>query len=232
MERRLPGERWPAVLVILGLASAACVALVVLRVFSTRQPDFAFLVWNLVLAWVPFVLAIAVYGGYRHGAHGGYLLALSVLWLLFLPNAPYIVTDFVHLQYATGVPRWFDALAVGAYAATGLLLGFASLYLMQAVAARTIGVRLTWWWVVAVLCLSSVGIYLGRYQRLNSWDVVRQPRRIIDMVQERLQAPFANETLLVVTLLFSLSLTAAYVLLYTVVLPRMDFRRGRFRDEF
>ena len=219
-------------LVGLGLASAACIALVMLRVFSTREPDFAFLVWNLVLAWVPFVLAIAVYGGYRHGAHGGYLLGLSVLWLLFLPNAPYIVTDFVHLQRSGGVPVWFDALAVGAYAGTGLLLGFASLYLMQAVASRTVGERLTWSWVVAVLCLTSVGIYLGRYQRLNSWDVVRHPRMIVSMVEERLQAPFANTTLLLVTVVFTLSLTLCYLVLYAVVLPRMDFRRGRFRGEF
>jgi uncharacterized membrane protein len=226
MERpvHMKGDGWLAVMAALGAASLGCVGLVTLRVFYTREPAFAFLVWNLALAWVPFVLAVAVYGGYRNGANGAYLICMSLLWLLFLPNAPYIVTDFIHLRWQEGVPLWFDALSVAAYAGTGLLLGFASLYLMQFVAARTVGERMAWSWAVGVLCLSSVGIYLGRFQRLNSWDAIRHPRLILDMVSARLQDPFANETLLTVTIAFSAFLVVSYVVIYALVLPRLEWK--------
>lgn len=222
MNHATPGERWPAVLLRLAAASSVCVALVLLRVLWTGEPDYMFLVWNLALAWAPFVLAIAVYGSYRHGASAAWLVAPGVAWLLFLPNAPYMVTDFVHLPNGEGVPIWFDALALAAYAGTGLLLGFASLYLMQAVAARAVGDRIVWWCVVAVLSLSSVGIYLGRFQRLNSWDAVRHPRLIAAMIRERLQAPLDNPTLITVTLFFTVFLSVAYLLAYTLVAARRE----------
>ena len=111
----------------------------------------------------------------------------------------------------------------------GLLLGFASLHLMHVVAARACGERIVWWFAVAALCLSSVGIYLGRFQRLNSWDAVRRPHDIIDMVQSRLHDPFANATLLTVVIAFSVTLSLCYFALYTVVLPRLDLDRLRSR---
>ena len=230
MERLKPGHRWPAVCFVLAALTACCLALLLIRVVRTREPDFAFLVWNLALAWVPFVLALGVYRGYHRQAPVAVLAILGLLWLLFLPNAPYITTDFVHLQWSEGVPIWFDAAAVSLYAATGLLLGFASLYLIQAVAAEAVGRRTIWSMVVVVLWLSSVGIYLGRYQRLNSWDALRHPHLIAGMVRDRLGDPFANPTLLTVMVVFTLFLTVAYVAAYlavTVVLPRIESERSR-----
>lgn len=221
------GAGWPAVLVRLAAASVVCVALLLARVLYTGEPDYAFLVWNLALAWVPFALAVAVYGGVRHGFPRPALYSLAVLWLLFLPNAPYIVTDFVHLRGPSDAPRWFDALAIGAYAATGLLLGFASLYLMQAVAVNRLGRRLVWWFVFAVLSLTSIGIYLGRIHRLNSWDAVRHPTLIPQMMHERLFDPLENHMLLAVVIAFTAALTAAYLALYSFVIPRLRFGRRR-----
>ncbi len=222
MQQTTHGERWPSVLLRLAAASCVCIALVLLRVLWTGEPDYMFLVWNLALAWAPFVLAIGVYGSYRHGASAAWLIAPGILWLLFLPNAPYLITDFVHLPNGEGVPLWFDALALAAYAGTGLLLGFASLYLMQAVAVRALGERAIWWCVVAVLTLSSVGIYLGRFQRLNSWDALRDPRLILGMARERLQAPLDNPTLITVTVVFTAFLSFAYLLAYALVAPRRE----------
>ncbi len=199
----------------------------IVRVLRTRTTDYAFLAWNLVLAWIPFVLAVAIWAGYRRGASRWVLLGLGAAWLLFLPNAPYIVTDFVHLDSGEPVPLWFDSLAIGSAAATGLLLGFASVYLIEAVLERVFGRRATWPFSLGVLTLSSVGIYLGRFQRLNSWDAVRHPHELLQMMRERLVHPFENPTLLLVTAVFTVSLATVYFALCAFVLPRVTFARRR-----
>ena len=95
--------------------------------------------WNLFLAWIPFGLAIYVYEGYRRGTGRVQLWAAGRLWLVFFPNAPYIVTDFKWLRDWTGAPIWYDVVLVSSAAWCGLLLGFMSLYLMQAVVRRALG---------------------------------------------------------------------------------------------
>jgi len=221
----LRGGRWPAVVLALALASSVCVGLVAGRVFLSRHPGYAFLIWNLALAWVPLGLALAVYLGYRARWPRPLLGVAAALWLLFLPNAPYIVTDYVHLWWGhDGAPAWFDALAITAYAVTGLLLGFASLYLVQAVAHCLLGDRMTWLLVHGTLALSSIGIYLGRYQRMNSWDALRDPLRIPVMIAERLTDPLGNEALIAVVLSFTVVLMGLYLALYQFVLPRFESR--------
>jgi uncharacterized membrane protein len=221
----LRGGRWPAVVLGLAVASSVCIGLVAVRIFLSRHPGYAFLIWNLALAWVPLGLALAVYLGYRARWPRPLLAVAGAAWLLFLPNAPYILTDYVHLWWGVdGAPSWYDALAITAYATTGLLLGFASLYLVQAVAHCVLGERMTWVLVHVTLALSAIGIYLGRYQRMNSWDAIHDPLRIPRMVLARLADPLGNEALIAMVLSFTAMLTVLYVLLYTVVVPRFESR--------
>ncbi|MGD9932126.1 MAG: DUF1361 domain-containing protein [Dehalococcoidia bacterium] len=219
----LRGSHWPAALLALAAASSFCVGLVALRIVLSGHAGYAFLVWNLTLAWVPLVLAVSIWVGYRRDWPRPLLGLAAVLWLLFLPNAPYILTDYVHLARGhSGAALAFDALSISAYAVTGVLLGFASLYLVQAVSRCLFGERVTWWLVHATLALSAVGIYLGRYQRLNSWDAIRDPGLIAGMIRVRLADPFGNDVLLGMTFSFTVVLVALYLLVYSVVLPRFQ----------
>jgi hypothetical protein len=138
---------------ILGLfaASLFCVALVVVRDVHTGNLDFRYLIWNLFLAWIPFALAVFVYDRWRRRRGGLLLLALGVLWLLFFPNAPYIATDFVHLQHDPLAPYWYDAVTIAAFAWMGVLLGFASLYLMQTVVRQWRGAVAGWIFAFAAI---------------------------------------------------------------------------------
>ena len=103
------------------LASGLCGALLIVRVNETGASHYRFLVWNLVLAWVPFLAALALYDVNKRGRRRSACSSrLAALWLLFLPNAPYIVTDFLHVGVIGGAPIWFDAVLVATFAATGL----------------------------------------------------------------------------------------------------------------
>ena len=216
-----------AVVASFALASLGCCGMVLVRNLHTGNPNFRYLIWNLILAWVPFLLAMLFYDGQRRGMRAPGLVVLGALWLVFFPNAPYIVTDFVHLSRDPLSPLWFDGLTIGAFATMGLLLGLGSLYLVQSAVRREFG------WVVvgAALLLGSVGIYLGRFVRLNTWDFFTNPHYLAYLVRLRLADPFGNPKLIAVVATSTLMLGAAYLLVYAVASPslrlELDRRRGR-----
>jgi uncharacterized membrane protein len=218
--RRFPNERL-VVLVGLGGASALCLALEFAREHRYSL-DFRFLVWNLFLAWVPLVLALFVYDAYRRGRSLLWLAPALVLWLLFLPNAPYIVTDFVHLSARTQAPLWFDGVELSAFAWTGMLLGFVSLYLVHAVLRDRFGAVAAWLVVLGVLALSSVGVYLGRVKRWNSWDLLTQPGQKLAELQAHAVDPAGLAQAIAISLGVTALLAAAYLVFYVLMGARIQ----------
>jgi len=204
-----------AILGSLAGLSALVVAMVAVRVSYSGNSYYEALVWNLLLAWIPFALAIYVYDGRRRGGRGPLLWAAGVLWLVFFPNAPYIVTDFKWLRDWTGAPIWYDVVLVAAAAWCGLMLGFISLYLMQAVVRRSVGTLKAWAFVIGVLAVSSFGIYLGRFQRWNSWDVFTRPGLLAHNVWPHLAHPYDHPKTVAVTVLFTAFLAMTYLVFYS-----------------
>ena len=192
-------------------ASAWCVLLIAVRRHEFGAAGYPYLIWNLVLAWIPLVLALLLLAAYKRRAHWFELVAVGSAWLLFLPNAPYVLTDFVHLG---NTHKLFDTIILGSFAFTALALGFASVLLVQAVVTRSAGATLGWAVAVGSLFASSIGIYLGRVQRLNSWDVIQRPRTLWTIARLRLDDPFGNRYLIGFVLALCGLLTLLYAGLY------------------
>jgi uncharacterized membrane protein len=133
-----------------------------------------------------------------------------------------VLTDFVHLGPSERVPLWYDALMFGACAWTGLALGIGSLLLVHRVARRRIGERLSWALLGPVLALVSLGIYLGRFVRLNSWDALTRPGHVAHVIATPLGDPLAHPRFLVVMTLFTLFLILTYLVVYTVAELRLE----------
>lgn len=220
LARTRSSRRRLAALGVLAAASVFAVSFVALRFALSENAHYANLVWNLVLAWVPFVLALVVYDRVRRGAAGPLLLVPLALWLLFLPNAPYLVTDFMLLRDIQDMPIWFDVTLLTTFAWTGLMLGFLSLYLVQAVAKRLAGELAGWLVVIGALGASSVGIYLGRYLRWNSWDLLVQPAAVLRDAAARLESP----QLIGMSLVTTAFLMVAYTMLYVVLHVALETR--------
>jgi len=102
----------------------------------------------------------------------------AALWFFFFPNAPYIVTDFLHLKPHLAAPEWFDIVLMMSFAWLGLLLGYLSLMLMQEIVRARKGAGWSWCFAVIMLALDAFGIYLGRFRRFNTWDVLLRPHRL------------------------------------------------------
>ena len=198
----------------LAVLSLFVLGMIVVRVLYTGSFDHTAIAWNLCLAWIPFVLALCVSGLATAGRTRG-LAAIALLWLLFLPNAPYLVTDLKYVGQSDSVPVLYDVLLLSAAAWTGLLLGLTSLLLVHATGRRYVSAARAWALVVAVLGLSSFGIYLGRIQRWNTWDVVSRPGGLFHAGWRGALHPFDHPEPFAMTILFTFFLVAAYLVLYS-----------------
>ncbi|MDF3336993.1 DUF1361 domain-containing protein [Mycolicibacterium septicum] len=144
-----------------------------------------FLVWNLVLAWIPMVVAIA----FDLVERRLWLLPLGAAWLAFLPNAPYLVTDLVHL--GEGYELWRHVLQYGFAAWTGILLGVVSLLLVHQRLDDEFGAFWGWLTVVLSVAACAVGVVIGRFQRWNSWDLVTQPDAVVAATFDWMRSPLS-----------------------------------------
>jgi uncharacterized membrane protein len=216
-----PSRRRLVALGVLLAASAFAAGLVALRYGLSGSGQYLGLCWNLVLAWVPLAFALLAYDRDRRGRGGFALFAPLLLWLAFLPNAPYLVTDFVHLRDETTMPVWFDVALLSSFAWIGLLLGFVSVYLAQGVVRRHAGAAIGWAFVIAAFGACGIGVYVGRYLRLNTWDLVVRPLGVVGDVGAQLDSP----RLLGMSLVTAAFLTVAYAMLYSVLQVAVDDRR-------
>jgi uncharacterized membrane protein len=197
----------------LALASALCLGALAARWLYSESGSYNFLAWNLFLAWIPVIAALAVNDAWRRGASLLRSLPLAAVWLLFLPNAPYLLTDFVHLG-SSDVPLWFDIVLLASFAWTGMLLGFLSIFVIQAIVRRAVGPVWSWFLVAASLAASSFGIYLGRSLGWNSWDFVVRPGALLEDIGARLVDPLAYPRGVGMTLALTAVLSTGYLTMY------------------
>lgn len=190
--------------IVLVFISIFSVALVAARIWYSGQVTFIFLVWNLFLAWLPLTFAWLTL---RWQKRPFFALPMFFLWLIFLPNAPYLVTDLIHLQTRHPVPLWYDMILLLNYALVGVLLGFVSLRMMQSVVHGRFGGAAGWLLAFFALSASGLGIYIGRFLRWNSWDIFLRPLPLINDVWSQLLQP---KTLLISGSL-ALIMIAAYI---------------------
>ena len=193
-----------------------CGALVLRFVFSASL-GFGFLAWNLFLAWIPYLTGLGIVRlarRYRPGS--GVLVLPTAFWLLFFPNAPYVITDLVHLRGAPFPHVVPDAALISAFAVLCLALGLVSLRTVHRVVTQRLGARAGWMFAATVLLLSGAGVWMGRVLRWNSWDVVTNPVGLLKTTLHALLMPWNHLPAVGFTLLF-----ASVLFLLYVVAPRL-----------
>ena len=199
------------------LAGATIVSVATWRFRSeySGSERYAFLIWNLFLAWIPFVISYFTYTlTLQRKWVYIFIPVTAFLWLIFFPNAPYILTDFQHLAKVTGdLPVWYDVMMLIWFSFTGVLLGMVSLFLMQEVVRREFGRWAGWGFVAVVAALSSAGVYVGRFLRWNSWDIFRNPGGMVSYTLQSAQDPSLQSVTFIG--LFGAFFLFLYITLYT-----------------
>jgi uncharacterized membrane protein len=195
---------------LLGVLPGWCVLLLAIRFVRVGHFGYLFLGWNLLLAMIPAAAALMLARADSRGASVLVRLAWFVLWLLFLPNAPYLMTDLVHLGSRPPMPFWYDIALVLSFACTGLFLAFGSAADVHEAIARRWNAPAGWAVALVAMVLSGAGIYMGRFMRWNSWDAITHPRAIADHAANALAAPLQHPAGLHVTLVYGFGLALGY----------------------
>lgn len=212
---RVPVNR--RLLAALGTLAALTILLMIARAALLGRGR-GFLVWNLMLAAVPLGAAWLV-RAQAHAARsrrlwrGAWIATGGLVWLAFWPNAPYIVTDLMHLRTSEPAWVWLDTLLIGATATTGLFAGLVSLrWVHEAALALGVRARGAWLGVLAACVLGGFGVYVGRFLRWNSWDLLTRPGELLDQAFDVVGFGTA-----LFTGLFAIGLAVAYVALALLV---------------
>jgi uncharacterized membrane protein len=206
-----------AILALLVSASAISIALVIARIVTSDTFRYGFLIWNLILAWVPLIFARMAYYFASTRKPGIYILTIAsgIVWFMFFPNALYILTDFQHIATVDRIiPVWYDVLMLAWCSWTGILIGIVSLYTMQELVTRASNKWVGWSFSIIVISMSSFGVYIGRFLRWNSWDVWSNPAGLLHDIFLSNGNPLTQPRTMGFTVLFTFLFLFIYITLY------------------
>ncbi|SMO94951.1 Uncharacterized membrane protein [Chryseobacterium rhizoplanae] len=193
---------------LLILMTVFCFSLSAFRYYISDTKVFLFLNWNLFLAWIPLLLSSFIFAFNIKSKIS--LIFIIIVWILFFPNSPYILTDLFHLRARNSVPIWYDLIVILSYAWTGLICGFISLNDIEKSLSeygKRNGINAV---IIFFLFMSSFGVYLGRFLRWNSWDVLNNPFGLFSDIVVRFIYPLEYTKTWGVTVLMGIMLNFMY----------------------
>lgn len=192
------------------LASLVAITLLLLRVKITHSMYLLFLIWNLFLALVPYFLSSSIHNNFFDSNKKIQNSIYTLIWLLFIPNTFYILTDFTHLHYYNALQFSLDLLIISSFSFAGFYVGLLSLHHMHLLTIAKYGEKIGNFFILSISFLSAFGIYLGRVLRFNSWDIISKP---IVLFNTSIYALFSFETI-IYTLQLGILILVSYTLFY------------------
>ncbi len=187
--------------------------LLLARVFYTGSIMFAFLVWNIFLAFVPWFISYTLTLRPAWIENRWKFAIIFTVWLLFIPNSFYMLTDLFHLYDSYSVPRWYDLMLIFCFVWNAMLMGILSVRHMEKIIQSVWLRKSVWWFVYPVMLLNAFGIYVGRYMRYNSWDIVSNPFQLLQDAYHILLHPVYNRNAWAMVIVFSFFLSIVYMML-------------------
>lgn len=202
----------------LALASLVSIGLWAGGYLTATISGYSYMLWNLALAWLPFIFILWLLRMLLHKRWSSWEgIIISLLWLTFLPNSFYMLSDLIHIREATAENVLFITVMLTSFALIGLLLGYVSLYLFHNELRRRLPDHTSRHIVALVLLLCSFAIYLGRDLRWNSWDLLVNPFGLIFDISNRFISPMAYPGMFVVTGSFFILLASIYFVLWNII---------------
>lgn len=189
------------------------ILMVVASLSHTSYPGSLFLVWNLFLAYIPYAITNWLQNKPDWIETRWKFATVFAAWLFFVPNTFYILTDLFHLGEVHNLPLWYHLIMLISFAWNGLLLGMVSVWQMEKIVALFWGPYTKWFFVYPIMWISALGVYIGRYLRFNSWDVITDPFHLLKDILVIIIHPIEYKYVWGMVLSFSVFMTLVYFVL-------------------
>lgn len=203
-ENKLTIHQW------LLLSSTFSCFMLFVRMIVTGTIEYIFLPWNLILAFVPYWITNLLNSEISNNSKKTTHIIEIAMWLLFLPNSFYIVTDLFHFINVRTAPKWFDLLLIFSFSINGIVAGMLSIHKVECYVLSVKGKRFSILWLFAIMWLSAFGIYIGRFLRFNSWDVLTKPVQLFGELINHLIYPFHHGYAWGMTITYGVFMTILY----------------------
>ncbi len=177
-----------------------CALLLTMRIKVTHSFFYLFLIWNLFLAFIPYVITFVLGSQKKWQCSSWILIPTFGIWLLFLPNTPYLISDLQHLKHATHKTIWYDAMLLFVFASYGLYIMTLTIREMRQILSHKIDKKWLGLLLIPIFILCGFGMYLGRFLRWNSWDILQNPMSLFEDIIMRIKHPFIYSQTWIVTL--------------------------------
>lgn len=181
-------------------------SLILARVFYSGSFTYLFFVWNLFLAGIPLLISRWLIQTRKRN----FQIMFFAAWLLFFPNALYIMTDLIHLKERGSIPLWFDVTLIFSAAINGLIMADISLQTVELFLESKFNIQKTNLILFGCLFLGSFGVYIGRFLRWNSWDILANPFGLTYEVSEHFFKPLQHPRTLGMTIILTLFFSIFY----------------------
>ena len=200
--------------------SIICASLLLLRILFSGRITYIFLIWNLFLAGIPYLISRLIELK-KDKLTKVKLLFFTFIWLVFFPNSPYIITDFIHLGNHHDSSFWIDLMLLTVFSITGIMYGISSLLILKEIYEDKFNNLIGFIFTYGAIFLSGFGIYIGRVLRWNTWDIIHHPIDVISDLSHIFFHPIVNQKIWIVSLSFSITVYVFYFLIssFTNVKP-------------
>ena len=200
------------------LTCSVSLGLLVGRIIFSDSMRYIFLIWNLVLAIVPLLLAWWLVERLRTRSWLKWQqILITALFISFLPNAFYLITDFVHLRQTNEVNLYFDVVMLSSFVLNGIVLGFISIYIVHRELMKRFREQDALLVISIVFLLASFATYLGRFTRFNTWDILLRPAGLLFDVSDRFINPSRHTDTYVATMSLFIVLITTYLVFYSSI---------------
>jgi uncharacterized membrane protein len=215
----ISSTRYRGIIGALIISNLVSVVLLLMRFAASDNLRYWFLIWNLILGWLPLLFAFLLIAQLRKDRWLSIIsVGFTMLWLGFLPNSFYLVSDIIHIHETGEVNILYDIVMFMSFIFNGFVSGLLSIYLIHKALLKRESAAVSHAIIAGVFLLASFAIYLGRVLRWNTWDALVNPAGVLFDVSEQVINPVSNPQSFVTTVTFFALLGSVYVVVWQLVL--------------
>jgi uncharacterized membrane protein len=200
------------------IALVVCLVMILINAVTAKTSYYFFLPYNIFLAFFSPTFAIIL----KNRLHTQPWLKpsnliLTFLLLIFLPNSFYMITDLIHVQYIIGIDVLYNIIFTNLAIFIGLIAGFISLYIFHVELLKRTYHRYAHIIIGILIIAISFAIYLGRYLRWNSWDILLNPSGILFDTSDTLIHPSTHPVFFPIMFAFSFAIGVMYLVIWQFI---------------